>query len=226
MKARDMLPEGWTGEQEYRQQVKEVEAFGEEIQLRLNDQPLYDIEVDLEINGVRILGKLENIYQHAQINYRLGKAKPKYVTEFWIRHLLLQLAKPSGHPGKSNYFSWDDGSFEEMYLPAIDDAETILADLMELYWQGLSSPLKLFCKSSYKFGEEVYNKGKDNEQGIRSAQNKWEASSFRGNYYPGEGDDPYYKLVMDGKEPFDEKFIAIAERVWAPYFEVLNQEGA
>ncbi|PAU93888.1 exodeoxyribonuclease V subunit gamma [Aliifodinibius salipaludis] len=226
MQARDMLPEDWTGEQEYHQQVKEVEMFGEEIQLRMDDQPLDDVEVDLEINGFRILGKLENIYQGAQMDYRFGKAKPKYLTAFWIRHLLFQLAKPGGHPGKSTYFSWDDGSFEKVQLPAIDDAETIINDLMDLYRQGLLKPLKLFCKSSFKFGEEVYKKGKDIEDGFSSAQKKWETTSFRGNSFPGEGDDAYNKLATDRKDPFDEEFIEIAERVWAPYFEFLNQEGA
>ena len=226
MQARDILPEGWTGEQEYQRQVKEVEAFGEEIQHRLHDQSLDDIDVDLEMNGFRILGKLENIYQGAQMDYRFGKAKPKYLTAFWIRHLLFQLTKPSGHPGISKYFSWDDSSFEALYLSAIDDAENILIDLIELYRQGLSKPLKLFCKSSYQFGEKVFNKGKDIEVGISGAEKKWEANSYGGNYYPGEGDDAYYKLATGGKDPFDEKFITIAETVWSPYFEIVNKEDS
>lgn len=226
MKTRDMLPEGWAGEQAYQQQAKEVEAFGEEIQLRLHNQPLEDIEVDLEITGCSIVGKLKNIYPGAQMNYRFGKAKPKYLIAFWIRHLLFQLAKPGGHPGNSKYFSWENNSFEEMSLLKIPDAKSTLSNLLECYKQGLTKPLPLFCKSSYAFAEAIYAKQKDHDDAIKAAQRKWESNSYGGNYYPGEEDDAYYKLVIGGDDPFGEEFIETAQTVWKPYFETLNREEA
>ncbi|MDZ7659108.1 exodeoxyribonuclease V subunit gamma [Fodinibius sp.] len=221
MQSRDLLPEGWSGEQEYQQKSMEVRAFGEEIQLRLQDQPLDDIDVDIEINGFRILGKLENIYQGAQMDYRFGKAKAKYRTSFWIRHILFQLTKPDGHPGQSKYYSWDDGSFEELSLPAYDEAQKILTDLLELYSQGLVKPIRLFCKSSYAFGETVYKQKKDIKEGISSAEKEWDPNWDGAR---AEKDDAYYKLVTQGKDPFDQTFVETAEKVWAPFFKVLSQE--
>ena len=221
MQSRDMLPEGWSGEQEYQKKAQEVRAFGEEIQLRLQDQPLDDIEVDIEINGFRIVGKLENIYQGAQMDYRFGKAKAKYRTAFWIRHILFQLSKPDEHSGHSKYFSWDNGSFEEISLSACDEAQTILADLLDLYSQGLAKPIQLYCKSSYAFSETVYKEGKAIEEGIRNAEKAWDPSWDGAT---AEKNDAYYKLVTGGKNLFSQEFTENARRVWAPFFKVLGQQ--
>lgn len=218
MDARDMLPEGWTGEREYRQNTEEVREFGQEIQLRLEDQQPDNVEVDLEINRFRIVGKLENIYPQAQLNYRFGKAKPKYLVDFWIRHLLFQLTKSPDHSGRSKYFSWDR-KFKEKELPAVDDAEQILSELLGLYRSGLRKPLEFYCRSSYSFAEEVYIKNKEEDEGISKAEKKWSKS----RYSPGEGDDPYYKVVTAGKEPFGRAFVETARTVWEPYFEAINK---
>ena len=221
MQSRDILPEGWSGEQEYQKKAQEVRAFGEEIQLRLQDQPLDDIEVDIEINEFRILGKLENIYKGAQMDYRFGKAKAKYRIAFWIRHILFQLTKADGHSGHSKYFSWDNGSLEEIRLTAFEESKTVLIDLLNLYSQGLVKPIKWYCKSSYAFSETVYEEGKAIEEGIKSAEKVWDPSWDGAS---AEKDDAYYKLATDGKDPFNEEFTETAQKVWAPFFKLLGQQ--
>ncbi|WP_138429800.1 exodeoxyribonuclease V subunit gamma [Fodinibius saliphilus] len=222
MRARDMLPEGWTGEQAFQQKTREVETFGMEIQERLDEQPLPDIEGSLQINDFRITGTLSNIYRGGQMNYRFGKARPKDKVGWWIRHLLFQQLKPDDHPGNSMFFSWNKGSFEEHRLQAVDDSHKILQELLDLYWQGLQQPLPIFCKSSYAYAKAVLQDDKEEEEGISKAIKKWEPIDTPSFYMPGEGDDPYNKLVTGREHPFDEpRFAEYSRSLWAPYFEAL-----
>ncbi|MGM0546155.1 MAG: exodeoxyribonuclease V subunit gamma [Bacteroidota bacterium] len=217
MKARDMLPEGWSGEQEYHQNAQIVREFGEEIQHRMEHQQAQEIDVDLDIDGFRLLGKLENIYPGAQMNYRLGKARPKDLVGFWIRHLFFQLVKPGGQSGESKYFSWDK-KIREKALPAVEGAEYKLSELLRLYQLGLQKPLEFYCKSSYAYAEMIYKKNKEEDKAISKAKATWE-----GNRYSfGEGTDPYYKVIADGRALFDDTFAETTRTVWGPYFEVLN----
>lgn len=225
LKARDMLPEGWTGEEACRQKAGEVRMFGNEIQQRLDQQPQPDQEIDIEIGEFRMVGILTNIYRKAQITYRFGKARPRYLIDWWIRHLLFQPVKPAGHSGKSLFFAWDESSFKEYSLsPPEGHVETILSNLLELYWQGMQYPLHLYCKSSYAYAKTVIAEDKKEEQGIAKAINKWEPGW---NGYPGEGDDAYHKLISGGKKPFNHsRFRELSRGFWTPFFKAFNQEEA
>lgn len=221
MRSRDMLPEGWRGEQDFSKKAQEVRAFGEEIQQRLYQQELPEQEVNLDINDFRITGTLSGIYSESLIEYRFGKARAKDKVEWWIRHLLFQEVKPEGHPGESVLFTWDDGSFKELHLSPVEEARAKLADLLEWYWQGLQKPLPLYCKSSYAFAEKVIKEGANREEGLEKAINKWEPG-WSG--YPGEGDDAYHKLITGGKKPFHSPdFTEISQKFWLPYFDALKQ---
>ncbi|SHE32529.1 DNA helicase/exodeoxyribonuclease V, gamma subunit [Fodinibius roseus] len=223
LRARDMLPEGWTGAQAYRQKASEVRLFGGEIQQRLDRQPLPDPEVDITIGEFRIVGSLTNIYPDAHIMYRFGKARPGYLIEGWIRHLLVQRVKPAGHPGRSLLFTWDKSAFQEHCLSPPEDTKAILSNLMELYRRGLQRPLPLYCESSYAYAKSVIAEDKTQEQGMAKAINKWEPG-WGG--YPGEGEDPYIKLINSRKQPFrdqNEQFRELSQRFWVPFFKVLRR---
>ncbi|WP_372637759.1 exodeoxyribonuclease V subunit gamma [Fodinibius sp.] len=223
LKARDMLPEGWTGAQAYRQKATEVRVFGGEIQRRLDRQPLPDPEVNINIGEFRIVGSLTNMYEDAHMMYRFGKARPRYLIEGWIRHLLVQRVKPAEHPGRSLMFAWDKSSFQEYSLSPPEDFEEILSNLMELYWRGLQHPLPLYCKSSYAYAKSIIAEGKTEEQGLARAMDKWEPG-WGG--YPGEGEDPYIKLVNSRKRPLGDdvkQFRELSHRFWAPFFKALKQ---
>ncbi|NGP88015.1 exodeoxyribonuclease V subunit gamma [Fodinibius halophilus] len=224
MRSRDMLPEGWTGEQAFRQKAREVEEFGTEIQQRLDEQPLADLELSLDIGDFRITGTLTDIYRGARMEYRFGKARPKDKVGWWIRHLLFQQRKPADHPGNSMLFSWNEGSFEEHRLSPVSESENLLVQLLDYYWQGLQQPLPIFCKSSYAYAKAVLQDDKEEDEGIAKAVSKWEPG-WGG--YPGEGDDPYNKLVTEGEHPFEEQeFVEYSRSLWAPYFEaIIEEEG-
>lgn len=224
MQSRNMLPEGWSGEQGYRNKAADVKTFGNKIKERLNQKKLEDREVNIGIDDFHLVGTLFNIFPGAQVIYRFGKARPKDLIDWWIRHLLFQLVKPDGHSGKSLFFSWDEGAFQEHSLAPVQDAINPLNNLLELFWEGMQKPLHFYCKSSYAYAKAISNPENEKEDSIAKAVNEWDASW---NGIPGEGDDPYYKLITGGEQPFDNpQFAEYSCDVWDPFFEVLNREDA
>ena len=224
MQSRNMLPEGWSGEQGYRKKAADVEAFGAKIKERLDQKRLEDREVSMEIGEFHLVGTLSDIYPDAQVIYRFGKARPKDLIDWWIRHLLFQRAKPEGHPGRSLFFAWEDDAFQEHSLAPVQDVMTPLKNLLGLFWEGMQKPLHLYCKSSYAYAKAIADPQNEKEDGIAKAVDEWDASW---NGIPGEGDDPYYRLITGGEQPFDDpQFSEYSCNVWDPFFEVLNREDA
>src|SRR5699024_8687464 len=97
--------------------------------------------------------------------------------------------------------------------------------LLELYWQGLQTPLPFYSKSSHSYAKKVLKERKEEKKALASAQRKWEPSSYGDNYYPGEGDDPYNKLAGGDRLFANPDFARISCEFWAPFFEALNKEG-
>ncbi len=223
LESRDMLPEGWSGRQAYQQKAKEVRDFGAEIIEAFDQQELEDCEVDLDIGDYRIVGNLSDIYEQALMRYRFGKMRGKDMIDLWIRHLLFQQVKQAGHPGYSRLFTRDkDTPFAVYQLWPVEDSESILAELLNIYWQGLQQCIYFLPKSSFAYGHQVFHKGKDPEKGLKKASYEWDPSY---GDYPGEVGDPYNKLLMGSRNPLKhKKFQRTATRFWAPFFEVLNQE--
>ncbi len=221
LKARDMLPQGWSGDRAFDSSAEDTRQFGDRIKMQLDQQQMADLEVDVEVAGFRITGKLSRIYADARMEYRFGKGRPKYKIQFWIRHLLFQLAKEKSHPGESILFCWDK-NLKKYVLNPVEDARSILEQLVGWYWEGLAKPLPFYSKSSYAFAKETIEKGNTVEEGIEKAVKKWEPG-FNG--FPGEGDDPYNKLTVERKHPFHNSgFIGISRVFWTPFFEVLTEE--
>lgn len=223
LEARNMLPEGWSGQRAYQQKVKEVHEFGSEVTAALDLEMLEDLEVDLDIGDFRIVGKLSDIYETAIMRYRFGRMRPKDLIDLWIRHLVFQLIKPASHPGYSRLFTRDKKKpFAEYRLSPVENPQPMLAQLLEIYWQGLQKCIYFFPESSFAYAEAVFMGDKNPEYGIKRAAYQWERTY---GPYPGEVGDPYNKLMMGAINPLNaERFKQTAERFWAPLFDVLNQE--
>jgi exodeoxyribonuclease V gamma subunit len=222
LESRNMLPEGWSGEQAFNQKVKEVREFGSDITAELDREPLQDCEVDIAINEFRVVGKLSGIYDSAQITYRFGKMRPKDLIDLWIRHLLFQLAKPDEHSGFSVLFTKDKKTpFARYQLSPLDNARAILEQLLATYWDGLQQCIYFFQKTSFAYGREVIFKGNDKQSGLKKASYEWDPHY---GDYDGEVEDPYNRLILGNKNPLQtEEFPQRSIEFWTPFFNVLNQ---
>ncbi len=224
LQAKDMLPEGWTGQRAFQARIKEVRYFGENLNWILDQQQVEDLEVDLQINDFRLRGKLSDIYENARITYRFGRMRPKDIIDLWVKHLCLQVVKPDGHPGISRLFTRHKRKdFVEYRLGPTEDSEMILKQLLGMYWEGLQQCCYFFPESTFAYAEEIYQKNGDPESGLYKAGNKW----IR-NYgsYPGEGEDPYNKLLLGSENPLQQnEFKTISEQFWGPFFNAIVEEG-
>lgn len=222
--ARDLLPEGWPGEQSFNMQARKVYEFGQEIEGVLQQEQLEPVEIDFTWNDIQVFGKLDQIYEKEQVLYRLGKRRPKDIIELWIKHLLFQTAKPADHPGRSTLFTFDKKSgVDYLQLPALKE-ERILADLLMLYWRGLSQPLYFFPQSSFTYAEQVLQKGSDESYALEKADKKWYSPWSTVN----EREDPYFKKILGGRNPLfnnelGDQFKHYSKVFWAPFFAAVNQ---
>jgi exodeoxyribonuclease V gamma subunit len=113
--------------------------------------------------------------------------------------------------------------FAEYRLSPIGDTRPILKQLLQIYWQGLHQCIYFFPQSSHAFGEVVCLKGGEARSGLNKAASKWIRDY---GYLPGEGEDPYNKVMLGSKNPLrTERFQQVSKQFWAPFFEVLNQEA-
>jgi exodeoxyribonuclease V gamma subunit len=99
-------------------------------------------------------------------------------------------------------------------LPALEDAEDLLVSYLELYWEGLTRPLRFFPEASWAYAREILEGKGSAAQGLKKARDLWEGS----RYSRGEREDPYWDLCFRGCEPLDQVFCELAERVYRPFF--------
>jgi exonuclease V gamma subunit len=74
------------------------------------------------------------------------------------------------------------------------------------------TPLKFFPEAAWIYVQQVYEKGKSPQEGIRKARERWVGNDFS----PGEGEDAYYQLCFGEIEPLDSVFQKLAELIMSP----------
>ncbi len=93
-------------------------------------------------------------------------------------------------------------------FPRIDDAETLLGSLLDLYWQGLHRPLPLFPKASFAFADKLLGKNSDEQKARHAALDAFEGSDFTGG---GDADDPYINICFPGGEFDEQEFMGLPD---------------
>jgi exodeoxyribonuclease V gamma subunit len=128
----------------------------------------------------------------------------------WLAHLALCAAPPPGLACETRLIGRDG---EARFAPLEGEvAQARLGELMALYREGLASPLAFFPRSAWAF---VVHGGDE-----RRARTKWQ-----GGREPAfaERADPAYRLALRGlAEPLDDRFFALAVRVFEPLLACLD----
>jgi len=210
MRARGILPPGTPGELSFNDLVMEVESFVQEVKPYAAEQMLPPLDVDFEIDGFAVSGRIERIYPAGALSFRFAKDKAKYELGAWIDHLVLNRAGKQGYPLESRVVTLDQ---TWLYRP-VSDAEEALRFLLKLYWQGLQKPLRFFPQSSFAYVER-FRKRKDREAALGAARFAWEGS----DHVPGEGTDAYLNLCFRDVNPLEDPFEQLALGVFEPLIE-------
>jgi exodeoxyribonuclease V gamma subunit len=161
--------------------------------------------VDITVDGFHLTGQLVNIYAEGLVSYRLAKVKGRDRLRAWISHLVLNHLSEHAAVRKT-ILVCEDRTFR--YSP-VEDTETCLRNLLNIYWRGLKKPLHFFPESSLAYAEQVA-KGTAPEKAMRTATGKWDAFEY------AEKEDAYYDLCFRQIDPLDTEFRELATAIFEP----------
>jgi exodeoxyribonuclease V gamma subunit len=174
-----------------------VELAGRIRELTGGRIPREPLQVDTEIDGFRISGRLSGIWPERMIRYRCGKCSGRDRIRLWIEHLFLSSLASERRPGESILVTLDT----QARFEPVPDVEPILRTLLGYYREGLTRPLRFFPRASFAYA------GKRN---LNSARTVWS-----GDRFPENG-DPYYALCFGETDPLDGEFEELAIAILEP----------
>ena len=182
------------------------------------DVPKSFIKTNIEIAGSSLQVELDNLYGDSLVSYRAGKLRAGQLLDTWVQHLAANIAKPN--TSTVFIFRGDKDDAKVSRLGPVDPAtaEAILCNLLDLYDEGIASPLLLPPEACKAFTESQL-KGLSADSSILKARQGWERDQ------PGsEGKDRYWARLFQLPEAFHERFITDAPSIWQPILEVQVDE--
>lgn len=168
--------------------------------------PLDPLTITFDHDRVQLYAALDNCRSGIHVRWRCASMKGKDRLAVWLEHLLLNIAKADGYPLQSMMIA-NDMTLE---LPPVENAAAILSDLLVLYCEGMTRPLRFFPETSW-----VYLK-----DGQQKAERSWCGDQRMG--FPGECDNQAVSLCFGSEEPWGEEFSALAERIYGPLVSVMK----
>ena len=211
-KASGQLPHGAPGEWLYARTCAQVDSFARTLLPYLGKGPIEPFEVDLTLDGLRLQGRIGNIYPGGLMSYRYASMRPQDRLTLWIHLHILNMGGVKGHTGKGILICKDKVC---SYGP-VEKSEDTLKALLAVYRQGLVKPLHFFPRTSFAFAEAMEKHGVE-EKALAAARRAWES-----DYGASEGDDPYFHLCFGKLDPLDEEFRDLATEIFGA---ILRCEG-
>jgi len=210
-KAGGVLPPESPGEIALRKTFVTAKSFTDKLKGYNINEKSKPLDIDINLAGFRIIGRLSNIYQSGVINYRCIKTtKIRYLLETWIDHLILNIAQDESIPRNSMFVTINR---THTFSP-LENGKDILLDLLEIFYQGIRAPIKFFPQTSGKYAEQII-KGKQDEEALISAKNEWYGTEYSTDK---ESEDAYFRLCFGKTDPFDETFRDFAMKICPPIF--------
>jgi exodeoxyribonuclease V gamma subunit len=229
MKESGRLPLGEAGAVYFRGLQADVQAFLDQLRPHLGDGYIAPVPVDHALGEFRLTGEIRRLTANGSLHYRCASIKAKDLLRFWIQHLVLntvlplrtinhQLSRPSTTP-----HSVLVGRDEALRVPPLDDAPEILAGLLDLYWKGLTRPLRFFPQTAWAYAEAALKQesGRSKQDPSNVARTSWEGNPF--TKVPGECGDAYFDLCFRNVDPLDQEFQQMARAVFGPLLSALQE---
>jgi exodeoxyribonuclease V gamma subunit len=182
-----------------------TESFVRKIHPHIAGGQQEPLTLDMEIDDFHLTGRLVNVYPEGLVSYRLAKAKGRDRLRAWISHLVLNHLREHATVRKT-ILVCEDRTFR--YSP-VEDTETYLRNLLNIYWNGLRKPLHFFPESSLAYAEQA-TKGTAPGKAMRTARGKWDAFEY------AEKEDAYYDLCFRQTDPLGAEFRKLATAIFAP----------
>jgi len=151
VRAEGILPPGTIGKMAYRKLCVGVTEFVDGVLEHMQEKEMPPLDVDLELAGFRIIGRISGIWPEGLLRYRYATIKARDCLEIWIEHLVLNHLGKDGYPRTSLLIGSDD----QWHFTCVPDSRTILERILQIYWQGMRTPLPLFPRTSLAYAKEI-----------------------------------------------------------------------
>ena len=199
-RAQGKLPVGAFGDIEFETNRVQAEELVEKLSF-LCQSAGDDLEVKLQFDvlgegkPVHMTGWLTQCYQSGLIRFRSGQIRSQDYLSGWIDHLAMSAM---GHAKRTHMIGYDrkEGVVHLVY-PVFEDvqqAKSLLAELVGLFYQGMTEPLCYFPKTALACIEAGFSRGNwaDDEEKSRKKM----ADVFNDSYMAsGEGNNAYISRI-------------------------------
>ena len=216
-RSRGELPPGACGTAVYDTLASAAAAFAGQVAAATAGAPLPPLEIDLDIAGSRLVGRIGRIWSESLVHYRYAKLKAKDRLCIWIEHLCLNSAVPDGYPRTASLLAGD----ATVTISPVAESRTFLERLLAIYRQGMRMPLHFFPETALEYARKS-NDPKKGSKAHGDARKKWHGSED----HPGEMKDPYYRRCFGDAEPLDEEFMELARTVYDPMLAHFSEKKA
>ena len=212
-----MLPHGQVGDTVFRREWLGISRFNGRLLKTLPSQFLEPLEVDILVGQMRLTGWLDRVASDGRFAFRPASVKAKDLFRLWLQHLALCAVAPPGVKQQSVWIGLD----RSVQLAPVSDPGFYLQTLLDGYWEGLQQPLPFFVASAQQYLLAL--RDQDNPKTRRSPDSVARQSWLGNDYFPGESADPYYQLVYADQDPLDGEFVRLAQQLWQPVLEYMQE---
>ena len=223
-----ILPLGLAGDSAYGQIENDSVVLFERAQALCHGDRRPALEVDLDLEGVRLTGRIENVWPLGRVDLRFSKLGSVSELENWIHHLVLCACAPEDWPKFSHQLGQPEkkGSvLSHVRFSPVSEARDRLAEMIALQRLGQRLPIPFFPKTSRKYAETLKRNG-DPEKALLDAYKIWRSQDNS----RGECEDVYWQRVFLDEDPLSSSFalsggaeavdfVSLSERIFVPFLE-------
>jgi len=201
-----ILPPGQAGTDASRKLCSQIRALADQARAVIGHEKAARLDLKLPLGRITLTGRID-LHGDRIVTCRSAKTKSSDMIRLWIRHLA---ASAAGHAALSMHIGTDDC----FPAPEAPHARKLLEGLLQLYTQGMRSPIPLFPRTSLAFAQARFNcrKPKERPEALMLAMRQWEG----GYMVNPERDDPHLAFLFRDAEPDWERFADVAEKIYAP----------
>ncbi len=168
----------------------------------------------LEFDGLRLHGTLGGLRGGRLLRISVSKAHGGSLLPFWISHLCCCAGNLAS--GSAELHCLD----ARHTLPVLDSAQALehLADLLQIYREGMRRPLPLFPKTSFAYAKALREHGEP-ARALKTARSRFDDNHNQ----RGEGSErSVLRVFAEPGEVLGEEFARLAARVFTPLLEALD----
>lgn len=196
LRARALLPSGPLGRRQLDERVAQLRPYAEAFRHWRGEEPAQSCRLQVQIGQTEVHGRVPGWYASGVGRVQVGALSGRSAIRHGLEWLLLRAA--GEHAPYVRFFEDEDG-----LGPHPIDAEPLsqtqaqgaLAALLQVYRQGLQTPLAFAPYSSWKYHQAA--RSDDLDKAIKDAAGQWQSS-----FGWSESHSPELRLVNRGRDPF------------------------